>query len=121
MMKRMRWVGLWQSTDYERPEWRRDAEVFHSLQHARDVFESRSRSEHWWGTPPRKLEWLEDGSPHVSDETTPGDLDYYPGSPSMLLVELGWVDLYALETDGPYACSRILTVGPRGGVKITNL
>lgn len=114
-----RYIGLWHGgPSYSEGYWATDAEVFESLAHALHVLRIRATGRRV-SMAPRVAEWSDSGVAYagaVSDSLTPAA----DGS-SLLLAPVATASLESLEADGPYACSHLLEVGPRGGVKVTRL
>lgn len=124
------YVGLWSGGDgYSAGEWATDAEIFTSLEHARVVMADRYRLGYVLrgANVPHVAEWRE--SPHGEHQAyaVAGESGHNLMAPAvamnstLLLAPRDRAPLESLETDGPYACTHLLEVGPRGGVKTTRL
>lgn len=121
------YVGLWQGgPGYSQGEWATDAEVFDSLQHAKAVLAGRyARGSLWPQTVPHVAEWREaPGGESYAVKGAQGHNLMCPAvaeGSSILLARRDRTGLTALEVDGPHACTYLLEIGPRGGVKVTRL
>lgn len=112
----MQYVGLWHGGDsYSMGEWATDAEVFESLNHAREVVLARHRNLSWMARSTHAAEWNPGGSARQGNLLDSLATPAVEGS-ALWLVPASVANLSALESDGAYACSHQLTIGPRGGV-----
>lgn len=114
-----KYVGLWHGgSSYSFGYWATDAEVFASLEHARDVFECRYRNISHMARPTHAAEWDDDGSAYVGNELPQLATPCVEGEPNLILAPLERAELFALEKDGYYAATHVIELGPRGGVRL---
>lgn len=123
------YVGIWNGgAEYRESEWAIDAEIFTSLDQAAAVLADRYALGYVLSPRniPKVAEW--DTSPYgPTTFARAGHENHNLIAPcvamgsTILLADRTRTNLETLETDGPYACTHRLEIGPRGGVRITKL
>lgn len=115
----MKYVGLWYGgSSYSLGEWATDAEVFTSLDHARNVFECRYRNVSHLARPTHAAEWDDNGNAYAGNELPRLATPCVEGEPNLILTPLNSAELFALESNSYYAATHVIELGPRKGVRL---
>lgn len=124
-----KFVGLWYGgLDFSPGEWATDAEIFDTLDHAREVLRQRFEDGQTHpGTTPHVAEWKAGDTGHVGYYAVKGHKNHdhgYGGGRvlSEILLALRYpTELEALERSVGDACVARVYIGPRGGIRVERI